>query len=977
MKILAYGHPMVLSEGPYLYGYARNLLRILLPLCQSNKSVSTSFIFGSRFQGIYAQENPPENIKAILIDEWDLHSRLIKYGLTLYQMSAALFHCKWDEPFVEEVLAYIVARLRVENALERPDLIICYSTDAGFLAKLWPDVPIFRTELGAFTRHYFPSCYFFDHVGIFRNSALARLSRQTESWPVDNDDRALVAFLQDKVAKDIEADDPFVYHDYRRQHERLCLLPLQVNTTASFEEQCGFKTQLEFVMDFLCQTPKDVGVIVTEYNHWGSCIDSLMPNKALEFLRKNPSFIYPTKSKNYASPSMLLAPKVDGVWSVASNVGWFARFYNKLLGTPADSHLSGAASVHDIPSFMARLGQPVPPSVDMLAWIFSRYYIPVSLIQDGVWMYDYLKRRLEACASPDLTRAFVPSCDHDRLRQAWYRKYPGGNELLRGDTESALRAFWLRQQESEAIKCANTVFRLAPFRQMHTTTKPRRYALLNDTKKHEGGRHLGSSMVTDFLHGSLAFRGFSAIPDWSGCQSSRPDLVVFNGEGSLHSNRQRIKDMLKQCQDAKAAGVPVVLINSVFQNNAEDIGQMLKAFDLVTVRESRSLSEILPWRPDARVVPDVSFEAFHASTRTLWNRRLNSRLSPSAKGVVIDCVNEETALVLHDYARFHEHPFLLMGQKLERVFQAERFVYPIGEALYPKLLRSAELLEPFAYGVTGRFHGLILLLMTRTIPLALPSNTHKIEGMLEDIGILDKVLLPPEWLKMGNHEKQEFAQARVDRWTEQDWDKVRDYIAHARTKIASLFDELSTLGGNAVVLVNEPYLTCDEGTWSAAAEKSDPSIFSYGWSGREPWGTWTVGESAGMSLPLAGFADGELILEIQGHGFVNARHPVQSMDVIVNGCRLDTWVFQPGEGSRSRSVIVASALRKYDSQLHVHFEIHHPASPESLGLSGDSRMLGFGCVGLKLRRVEQTSVVSRHESELVKRVPTGNSSQAA
>src|SRR5690606_19116592 len=79
------------------------------------------------------------------------------------------------------------------------------------------------------------------------------------------------------------------------------------------------------------------------------------------------------------------------------------------------------------------------------------------------------------------------------------------------------------------------------------------------------------------------------------------DLIVVNGEGSLHHNRH--PEMLEV-----AGKYPSVLVNSVFEAN-DDVAHLLKNFLFISCRESLSAEYIRSFGYDAVVNPDVTFSS--------------------------------------------------------------------------------------------------------------------------------------------------------------------------------------------------------------------------------------------------------------------------------------------------------------------------------------------------------------------------------
>jgi hypothetical protein len=121
-------------------------------------------------------------------------------------------------------------------------------------------------------------------------------------------------------------------------------------------------------------------------------------------------------------------PRVDGVWSVSSSVGYQALLFNRVLGSPPSTELSNVADATTLEDFFARLGHRKSTNVNadnFLAWLLERYLVPAALLTDGRWFHDYLQRRLDAARRAiDPIDAFVPTADADRLMGAWTVKTP-------------------------------------------------------------------------------------------------------------------------------------------------------------------------------------------------------------------------------------------------------------------------------------------------------------------------------------------------------------------------------------------------------------------------------------------------------------------------------------------------------------------------------------------------------------------------
>jgi hypothetical protein len=231
------------------------------------------------------------------------------------------------------------------------------------------------------------------------------------------------------MAGAFEALDPFRCNTLRSRFDRLCLLPLQVSNEFSFDGLVNYRTQFEYLYDVLAAAPKDVAVIVTEHPNGDPVLRRSGSCANIDMLRRTfPNIVFLDEFRQCQSPSQLLVPRVDGVWTVSSSVGYQALLFNRRLGSPSSTELSNVADATTLGDFFARLGHRRLTNVDtdnFLAWLLERYLVPASLLSDGRWFHDYLQRRLDAARrASDPIDAFVPTADADRLMDAWIVKTP-------------------------------------------------------------------------------------------------------------------------------------------------------------------------------------------------------------------------------------------------------------------------------------------------------------------------------------------------------------------------------------------------------------------------------------------------------------------------------------------------------------------------------------------------------------------------
>jgi hypothetical protein len=221
--------------------------------------------------------------------------------------------------------------------------------------------------------------------------------------------------------------------------------------------------------------------------------------------------------------------------------------------------------------------------------------------------------------------------------------------------------------------------------------------------------HVGCGAVQDTLMRLAGARGMEitrhddriALP-----ASARCDLVIVNGEGTYHHESPRAMRLHAMAGSLKARGARTALVNATIQDIALDF----TIYDEIAVRESRSADYVRSLFPKAgvQVIPDAAF-CHPAKPQPPLKR----------SGVLfMDSVVGSCSRVIESHAA-------TLGETVMRLCHWKGSADDmIGQ------MRQKELV------VTGRFHGAALAMLSGTPLLTLPSNTWKMEGMMNDFGIL-------------------------------------------------------------------------------------------------------------------------------------------------------------------------------------------------------------------------------------------------
>jgi hypothetical protein len=422
VKVACFVNPLVHASGPaFNYGWVEALAKLLQALHREARC-ECMLITGGWFKN-WARQNGKTHlltgVRTVWLDELLLYRRIRESGQLPTSLDQTAHQADDAEQPALRVVAEVVARN--VNGFE-PDIIIGFAGQANYLAKLWPAAFRLHIERGHFGGEPYPFSMYFDHVGTQGRSAIGRIGGLKLAYPVTSDGCALVSAFRSQMAAVFNSLDPFRSQDFRRRFDRLCLLPLQISNEFSFDGLVNYRTQFEYLYDVLAAAPKDVAVIVTEHPQGEPVLRRFGPRSNMGALcRTFPNMVFLDEFRRYQSPSQFLVPRVDGVWSVSSSVGYQALLFGRLLGSPSSTELSNVADATTLHDFFGRLGTRTSTNVEaFVAWLLERYLVPATLLTDGRWLCDYLQRRLDAARSAtDTVDAFVPTADADRLMDAW------------------------------------------------------------------------------------------------------------------------------------------------------------------------------------------------------------------------------------------------------------------------------------------------------------------------------------------------------------------------------------------------------------------------------------------------------------------------------------------------------------------------------------------------------------------------------
>jgi hypothetical protein len=238
-----------------------------------------------------------------------------------------------------------------------------------------------------------------------------------------------------------------------------------------------------------------------------------------------------------------------------------------------------------------------------------------------------------------------------------------------------------------------------------------RAIVFNDTSRF----HHGCAAVVRQLHAELAAAGIEivesvygntwrltrSLPIWREESMAASDLIVINGEGTMHDDAPLAVFYLETIVAGRGAR-KVALVNSLWQRMSPRLAALAREADLVVLREPASRREL--GHPDALLMPDLS-----CYSRPAW-----SRLEPTSfvKGT------------------FYGPAF--RGLELDATIDVTRDDWSV----MVNRLRHARAL------LTGKHHEVMAACVARC-PFVTPAiATHKIAGLAEYAGVALPQVVP-------------------------------------------------------------------------------------------------------------------------------------------------------------------------------------------------------------------------------------------
>lgn len=808
MNILFYLYPGILPLGPIFNAAWTDLFCQLADTLAASGKGQYCLVTGSRFS--FVTKVLPEEVRVGFVNETEFHRNVRAVNPVAATPSVLTWLADNEKDTSHPAIALLVEHIVQASNGFKPDMVITFGLNAHYLKTVWQDIVLLHVEAGSFCKKPYPFSLFFDHRGMYRTSVPAQIPFSPLIQDISEDTLTLANDFRKWSEMKLRVADPFSTADLKKKFDRLVLFPLQVSHYHSFEEHTHHQTQFEYLYDFLSQSPREVGIIVSEYIQWGHILEEQGPSSNLGYLKSQfPNLIFLPYSRKFNTPSQYLISAVDGIWTVVSNLGYQGLLLKKRLGTSPGSYLRNVAHNHSPDIFFKNLDKQPDDRLSFLAWYLDQYLVPSKILKDSVLLYDYFERRLTAVRSAATVEAgFVAIAPNEILRDAWIIPQPSDEP----DTWTTPATSQVHRRVIADISLArlqsnanslNIDEKIDSFGAIDSNHHCRcSYILLNEPAPKEGGLHFGYNAATEYIRDQFSALGMK----YHGTANSGADchklqnvpgfdkvrLILFNDEGDLQHNPERYEELLRFCSTMKTRGCRCVLINTAWHENFELMGFCLNLFDIVTVTESISAEAIKPWRSDLHLVPDISLAAFRNQVNGFNTSPL--ALNNKVKLAVIGTAAKPASAKLQRFAELHQFPFFGVGQPpSSEIIDQPNLGYEVCDEVFPRVLRDHRDIAVAHGCLTDNFHGLVASLVSGVPVVCPPSITPKIEGLLNDFGIRNIALLPAEWLSCGDFQRLDIIETYFAQWSEDVLASVNEHVSKATRAIDQLLVDIGTI----------------------------------------------------------------------------------------------------------------------------------------------------------------------------------------
>ncbi|MDC0127356.1 polysaccharide pyruvyl transferase family protein [Methylophilaceae bacterium] len=329
--------------------------------------------------------------------------------------------------------------------------------------------------------------------------------------------------------------------------------------------------------------------------------------------------------------------------------------------------------------------------------------------------------------------------------------------------------------------------------------------VLNDTRSEN---HHGCSRVMNAIDRNLFVRGFKDICyfklmlRWDLDEDSKrkllqTDLLIINGEGTLHGNLPHVQSLLNVIKFAKSYGVTVALINATLFNLSQESITKLGEVDYLFVRDKASM----------KLMELNDIKTFYCPDLALWDPFPIREKVPRSGSAMSDG-HGSLRLISREEMKKEGMTFISVNNieqnyyqssKIRKIINIFKQIFNVnslnGQVTKTTHIDFLKLLNTFELVITGRYHIVCMCILTETPFKFFESNTPKISFLLKDIGIdVDKFHEDLTILRLSK--KSNKTNSTKFDFSSSDLIKIRKFNSEGQILISKMFDHILSFGTN-------------------------------------------------------------------------------------------------------------------------------------------------------------------------------------
>lgn len=277
------------------------------------------------------------------------------------------------------------------------------------------------------------------------------------------------------------------------------------------------------------------------------------------------------------------------------------------------------------------------------------------------------------------------------------------------------------------------------------------------------------------------------------------DLVLINGEGTLHDDSLYVNSLCSLVNFCFHYNIPIFIVNATISNLSLENLNKIKKSNMIYVRDSSSCKYLADHNIASKIVPDLTF----------WMYRSFDIFSNEKKVFgYTDSVVKQKTKTLENYAKVNELQFINIFNnnyvKMEVIncnilnfisLARKKYKKNIKNYFLNKKRKNSGMYESFdhvdfiqslskyEFIVTGRYHMVCFCLIMKIPFYAIPSNTYKIESLLNDIGLENHKFIMSD---NKNYKIKNFY------FTEEELFNIDKFLINADIEINNMFNEIFT-----------------------------------------------------------------------------------------------------------------------------------------------------------------------------------------